>query len=263
MQGIACRRPVGLARSCVAMLALSACITNVSAARPVPASIDAWVVTHQSCSSITATATTRHVAEREIRSNGRLDIPELGYSFRIPALPGGSHVDLRVLLNDRARGVSDHYIMLANGHTSPITAAVVVTELPADVAGVEQGLAAAMHMAKGHGAQHGMSPVFRSLQGPWGPAIEMQVPGRVGSACFPTSGFIMNPSGGLPTLGLTRFAVDGTRLLEFSLIVPAEAGASPARHVADAQARMDDFWTALGALDPRSTLKRTEPVLQP
>ena len=85
------------------------------------------------------------------------------------------------------------------------------------------------------------------MSGPYGEAIEMQVPGRIGSHCFPTARFQLgdSPISRKASLGISRFIFTEGELVEFALVLNAPLGVSEAEGKAVSERVMDGFWLGL------------------
>lgn len=199
-----------------------------------------------SCGAPAAIATSRHPEEAALKATGKVGIGGTGYSLAVPQLPGGTDSVVLLVTDDRSRGVVDHYLLLAHGDYSPPVAAVVLTELPDTMLGEapEDILRSQARAQLGNGrSAPALAPTFNDHFENGQPVLEMLVPGRSGSTCFPTAHFVQAPPGQEPTLGISRFTVEGRYLVEISLIVPATAGGADG--IADARAHMARFDAAL------------------
>jgi hypothetical protein len=237
-------------RSLILVLAVAgagASATRVRAEPPAPAREIRSVLdlTRQPCNGGGAEAWTRDPSEAAIRRAKALQVPGLGWRLRVPRLPQADEVVVKIRRDDRSRGVVEHYVLLGEEEFGAPSAAIVVTELPQDIDDRERAFAAARLNVRGlAGTMPGFVPELRAIDGPHGPALEMLVPQRVGSPCFPTSGFAI-ASPGVETLGITRFAYTRGHLVEFTIIVPVEPAHAPARRAARAREVMDGFWASL------------------
>lgn len=232
-------------RSRVLMLVLVGACAPWAQAAPPPDIRSVLDVALQSCNGGGGEAWTRHPREAAIRRDGGLDVPGLGWRFRMPRLAGPGGTVLKIRGDDRSRGVVDHYLLLAAEEHGVPFGAIVVTELPPGIDSREGAFAAARTVEEGLARTlGGFRPAFTELDGPYGRAMEMLVPGRIATPCFPTSEFAVAPPGG-QTLGITRFAYIAGRLVEFSLVVPQPPGQDAAQHEAHARAAMDRFWTSI------------------
>lgn len=219
-------------------------------ARPTPARVirSVWDLSLQPCNGGGGNLFTRNPVQARIQRERQVDVREIGARFVVPQVQDVAETVLKIRLDDRSRGVTDHYLLLTDDDLAPPFAAVVVTELPAGVDTRERAFDAARTLQQGLSRTlPGFVPELRGIDGPHGPALEMLVPGRVGTHCFPTSEFASAPAG-VETLGITRFAMIRGRLVEFSTIVRVAPEASPAERAALARAVMDDFWTSLTPL---------------
>lgn len=205
-----------------------------------------WDLSIQPCNGGGANAYTRDASEAKVKLTKQLDIPELGYRFSIPQLPGVQETVVKVHLNDRSRGVTDHYLLLANQDLEAPFAAIVITELPKGMETRESAFLAARTLQEGLARPAGISASLKEIDGPYGKSLEMLVPNRVGTHCYPTSKFTTVPFGAeVETIGISRFAFDKNRLIEFSIILKVEAQMSLEKRQAFARSVMDGFWRSL------------------
>ncbi|MBS7458658.1 hypothetical protein [Coralloluteibacterium stylophorae] len=237
---------------------ISATLTGAerAVAAPPPASAgtvrSVWTLDTQSCEAGGANAFNRHPNEREVQQTGRLEVPEIGYALSIPELPWVDESVVKVRLDDRSRGLSDHYLLLSEEEFGVPYGAIVVSPMPEGMRSREHALAAAQAYERGIDKAQAPGVRFAAVAGPYGDAVEMLVPDRVGSNCFPTSAFVTAPSAdGLRTFGISRFAFHDGDLLEFSLVVELPADLTEGEQVERARALMDGFWQALVPIDRR------------
>ena len=208
-----------------------------------------WDLSIQPCNGGGANAYIRNSSEAEVKLKKQLDLPELGYRFSVPQLPDVAETVVKVHLNDRSRGVTDHYLLLADQDLESPIAAIVITELPQGMETRESAFQAARALQEGLARRIGMSPSLREIDGPYGKSLEMLVPNRVGTDCFPTSEFAtVPPNAGVETIGISRFAFDKNRLVEFSLIIRVKPEMSPEQSEASARSVMDGFWRSLAPI---------------
>jgi len=176
-----------------------------------------------SCDGFSSLAKSRHPDEATIRATGRVDLPGSGFTFNYAELDGMDETVLLLAFDDRSRGVVDHYVLFAPDDISPPMAAIVITKLPPDLQKDPRSTVISVAAQQLGNARHLMSApiMFRHLlgNGP-NPAIEMMVPGRKGSFCFPTSRFLIDLEAPEPTFGLSWFLFDAPYLFELSLVVP-------------------------------------------
>lgn len=209
-----------------------------------------WDLSIQPCNGGGANAYTRDAAEASVKLTKQLDIPELGYRFSIPQLPDVQETVVKVHLNDRTRGVTDHYLLLANQDLEAPFAAIVITELPKGMDNRESAFQAARTLQEGLARPAGLSGALQEIDGPYGKSLEILVPNRVGTHCYPTSRFVTVPPGaGIETIGISRFAFDKKRLIEFSVVLKVEPGTSLEKRQAFARSVMDGFWRSLTTIE--------------
>jgi hypothetical protein len=236
----------------VALLCLAlACPQLVQAqASPDTASGDirsVWDLSVQSCNGSFANSMTRNAEEATIKATRKIVLKDAGFQVTVPRLPELDRTHVKLFLNDKSRGVTDHYVLLGPGDLGPPIAAIVVTLLPPTMRNNSAGLRAASTMQSQ--SSRGAPLSFSRVNGPHGESIEMLVPNRLGSYCFPTADFHVSPDvSTLSTLGISRFSVIGDKLVEFSIVMRVAAGTSREQATEQARALMDVYWTALSAL---------------
>ena len=199
-----------------------------------------------SCTPVTV-ARTRHPDEASVMASRTLELPETPYTFHLPVLDGYGDAVLTVV-EDQSRGVRDHYVLVATDELSPPYAAVVVTKLPESMSGATAAtVLESVEQRQRHNARHVpefMSPVFEPASDGTGESLQMYMVGRRGSYCFPTSPTQTIQPGEPPTIGISRFIVDGPYLIELTLIVtpPLTHGMD---HVGYARSVFRDFSMAI------------------
>lgn len=203
----------------------------------------------------------RHPEEAAMLASGRVALRGTGYSFAIPELPGGGAPVVTIVEGDRSRNFIEHSVLLTRDLDGPPVAAMVVTELPERLqTGSPMDTLVAMMTLQLDNARSvpGLPVTFVHLREREVPGLEMMVPGRTASPCFPRSRFNAQDDD-LPTMGVSLFVVDGPYLFEISLVVPPAPGSS---QVTPKQARveMSRFVEAMtggpasGASAPRARL---------
>lgn len=186
-----------------------------------------------------------HADRQRILETRRVELPDLGYAFAIPQIAESGYTAVSIIRNDTSRGANDHYILMQRDGLTP-DAAVVITELPEDSRSRERAFDSVRIMQGRNAERAGFALELTEVQGPFGEGLEMIIPRRAGSNCFPTAHYIFNePDGGPDTLGISRFAKDGDRLLEFTVIVHVPQGVDEEGANAHARAIMDGFWHTL------------------
>ncbi|WP_457278918.1 hypothetical protein [Polaromonas sp. P5_D5] len=206
-----------------------------------------WNLSLQPCNGGGGNLMVRNADEATIKSTRKIILKDAGFQIAVPQLPELERTHVKLFLNDKSRGVTDHYVLLSPGDLAPPIAAIVVTELPSNMRSNASGLRAAadLQVKSSRGAPFS----FSRLTGPFGESIELLVPNRIGSHCFPTADFQVSPDASvLNTLGISRFSVIGDKLVEFALIMRIPSGTSKEKAIADARKLMDSYWTSLSTL---------------
>jgi hypothetical protein len=202
-----------------------------------------WDLSVQPCNGGGGNLFNRDPREAEIKKSRVVELPSLKAKFKIPKLPFFEQTAVKIYLGDKSRGVIDNYILLADPDLDPPKAAVVITELPEDY-DTAKAFAAVNDLERG--LSKGADFAFEKLTGPYGDAIEFQLPNRVGTHCFPTSTFKLAPTGtNSESVGISRFVFTHGYLVEFALIVPVESKLGAAERKAYARKTMDNYWTGL------------------
>ncbi len=204
-----------------------------------------WDLSAQPCNGGGGNAMHRSPYQAAIQESHIVELPSLRIKFRVPRLPDLPDMTIKLYLGDRSRGVTDNYILLAEHDLSPPMGAVVVTELPADF-DTEKALSAVNVLEQQLMTGSGAAPAFERIRGPYGEAIELMVPNRVGTHCFPTSKFQLAPADASErTIGISRFVFTGGRLVEFALIVRVSPTMAAEEQTALARKLMDLYWLGL------------------
>ena len=208
-----------------------------------------WSLSAQPCNGEPGTAMERHPKEAEIKASGTISLAPLGVEFTVPQIPFVEKTHLKVFMGDQSRGVIDHYLLLSDRDLEPPFAAVVITELPANLQSPEEAFKAVHILESQLSTQAGVPVNLEPIDSPFGEALEMLVRNRVGTYCFPTSDFqLLPPDAGVSTMGISRFAMIENRLVEFSLIVTVPERAADADAKRIAREIMDTFWQELRTL---------------
>ena len=238
-------------------LAFTAISTVTGAASELPTHLppareirSVWELSIQPCNGGGANAYSRNPSEATVKLTKQLDIPAIGYRFNIPQLPDVQETVVKIHLNDRSRGVTDHYLLLANQDLEAPFAAIVITELPKGMDNPESAFQAARTLQEGLAHPAGLSGALQEINGPYGKSLELLVQNRVGTHCFPTSKFVTVPaSAGIQTIGISRFAFDKKRLIEFSIVLKVDPNMSLEGRQALARSVMEGFWRSLSTID--------------
>ena len=182
-----------------------------------------------------------------LRKSGRFESPGGGVAVVFPQIPGIEKLDVRIQLNDSARGVRDDSLAFSDASEQPSSAAVVRTTLPKRMQGSAQVHKAILQQVESQSVELARDEVLlHEIDGPWGPLVEVLVRNRVGNPCFPTSAFKQSSRGaGTTTIGVTRYFARKDLLLEISLVVPIPPQVPVAEGGDYARARMDEFMGAI------------------
>jgi hypothetical protein len=137
---------------------------------------------------------------------------------------------------------------LAEQDLAPPVGAVVITELPPDF-NTEKAFVAVNTLERQLSVGAGVVLTFEKITGPYGEAIEMLVPNRIGTHCFPTSRFQLAQSeGSSKTVGISRFVFTKGRLVEFALILRVSPEMKPEEQKAYARKIMERYWSGLASI---------------
>ncbi len=199
-----------------------------------------------SCKGMATNSMSRNAEEVTIQSTKQVVLKDLGFSFKIPQLPQVDETIIKLQLKDKSRGVVDNYILISDQDLEPPFASVVITELPPSMTTREQAFAAVNTLENQLAKKSGYIINLEKINGPHGKSLEMIVPNRVGSYCFPTSDFKFLPKDyKTSTVGISRFSFIRGMLVEFSLIVAIPDNIDKSESVPFAKNVMDDFWGRL------------------
>lgn len=177
-----------------------------------------------------------------------LELDDTGYRIELSALAPFREWTLMERLHDGSRGVDDSYALFSRDGLAPIEAAYVITRLPEDLRDNELALRQVIAIQQGNSGDGKAS--FIEADTPLGLGLEMIVGGRVGSACYPTSRFFY-ATAEAPSIGISRFVVNGDDLIEYSLVTPWPDGVGQDAIIEQAQRRMDGFQRGLTKAGPR------------
>jgi len=191
----------------------------------------------------------RYPTSEEIIKSKSISIPSIGFKFNVPQFASVKETVIKIFLNDTSRGVTDHYFLLSSADLQPPFAAIVVTELPPNMRNINSAFNAVKisqeRNLKGLNVAYELNP----MSGPHGESLEMLIHDRVGSHCFPTADVTLLPKGiNLDTIGVSRFTLIDSKLVEFSIIVviPDDMSGSVAEDYA--RSKMDSFWQIIKSI---------------
>jgi hypothetical protein len=199
------------------------------------------------CQDLSPASLTPAPDEAAVQRARLVELPKQKMQFHVPTLPGVPRLVVRTTFDDASRGVTDNYVVFASTDVAPPVAALVVTDLPKNVDSREKAFDLVMGAERRLAAGSGTFPIFDRVDGPYGEALEMRVPGRVTSACFPTVAFQAGRAGAETPFGISRFAWVSGHLVEFALAVRMSGAMTLEDQETHAKAAMDDFWGGLSA----------------
>jgi hypothetical protein len=212
-----------------------------------------WDLGSQPCNGSFANAYTRRADQALVRESKRVELPKLGYAIRVLQVPEVQTTVVKIKLDDRTRGVVDHYFLMADQDLEPPFAAIVITELPEEVIRDHKAFEAVRMLQSQLARKAGLQPALEEIQGPHGAGLEMLIRDRVGTDCFPTSDFqLLPPSARVHSIGISRFVVIDERLVEFTAVIALEEDEKMEQAEQRARAFMDGFWLALEKLPKKS-----------
>jgi hypothetical protein len=227
--------------STFAIFSLTANAETVDSPPPIIGAV--WNLSAQPCNGGGGNAMHRDSSEVTIKQSGVIELPSLKLKFKVPKLPYLEKTYIKTYLGDKSRGVVDNYILLADGDLSPPVAAVVITELPADF-DTDKAFAAVDVLERQ--LNNGKPLSFEKIYGPYGEAVEFQLPNRGGTHCFPTARFQFIPADlNLESIGISRFIFKQGYLVEFALIVRIAPEMTLAERKVYAKKIMDGYWAGL------------------
>lgn len=207
-----------------------------------------WLVKQLSCNGVTAHQMTRSPDAAEIGRTGIVKIPNLQMEFIVPSIPELAVRTVKLAFDDRGRNVVDHYVLLARNDFDDPVAAVMVTELPPSVDTPQQALGAAMAGERGNLQGTLAQPTLERISTSWGEGLDIFVPNRIGSPCFPAARFKLTAdSETKPTISLSRFITMPGRLIQFALILPVTPGTALEAQKANARRVMEIYAAGLRA----------------
>ena len=167
--------------------------------------------------------------------SGMVSLPDVGASFEVTSANGQAAVVK--LWSDDSRGLQDHYILLSAGAQEPTYGAVVVTEVPASYTNPDK-LFPVIRKMQNENAGGSVEDFATVIETPTGPVMEILVPRRTSSECFPTAPYV---SGGAGKLTISRYMLSGDKMVELSLVVDVDPEAEPEEKMMMAREAMDAF----------------------
>jgi hypothetical protein len=208
-----------------------------------------WDLSSQPCNGGGGNLLKRNPNEAEIKEKKIITLKDLGFQLAIPLLPDLEKTYIKLFLNDKSRGVVDHYVLFAQGDLAPPTAAIVITELPTEMRTTKDGLEAVKILQEKSASRAGIPISLTHIAGPYGDSLELLIKNRVGSHCYPTSDYqLSQDQKKLKTIGISRFSVIGSKLVEFALIINASTTMSEEAAAEYARKTMDAFWLSLKSI---------------
>jgi hypothetical protein len=250
VEAACCSAAAAAAAATMAAIALPARAADAAdtAAASVGTPIVAVWTTTGACEDLTAKALVPSPDAAAVQRARLVELPKQKMQFHVPSLAGVPGLVVRTTFDDKSRGVSDNYVVLASADTAPPIAAVVVTEPPHGVDSREKVFDMVVGAERRLAAGTGTFPTFDRVDGPYGETLEMRVPGRTTSPCFPTTRFQagqVGRVGGTTPFEISRFVFVSGRLVEFALEVAMPGAMTLEDQEAKAKAAMDDFWGGL------------------
>lgn len=234
------------ATTCALLLSAASAFSQGNPLPPAKNVDSVWNVTGQPCGGNRGSQMRYHKDEASIKQSRLIELPSIGMSLTIPQLPDYSDTVVKLVLDDRSRGVVDHYILLAKDFIDAPFAAIAITELPPQLDTASKAFGAAVEMERRMAAPAGVEPTFQRIAGPFGEGLETITPGRISSQCFPTANWRLAEGGAKDsTLGISRFVLIDNKLVEFTLILKVGPQRSSSDQAAYARKIMDRFWLAL------------------
>ncbi len=201
-----------------------------------------------SCNGFVAHELVRSPHATEIGSTGVVKIPNMQMEFVVPGIPELPVRTIRLAFDDRGRKVVDHYVLLSRSDLDDPFAAVMVTELPSSFDTPQKAFAAALAGERSNLQGSQAQPTLERVNTPWGEGLDIYVPNRIGSPCFPAARFKLTAdSETKPTIGLSRFVTVPGRLIQFAIILPVTPGAPLEAQKANARRVMDVYAAGLRA----------------
>jgi hypothetical protein len=207
-----------------------------------------WLVKQLSCNGFVAHELIRSPDAAEIGRTGVVKIPNMRMEFFVPSIPELPVKTIKLAFDDLGRKVVDHYVLLSRSDLDDPLAAVMVTELPASFDTSQKALDAAVAGERGNLQGTSAQPTFERISTPWGDSLDIFVPNRIGSPCFPAARFKLTAdSETKPTIGLSRFVTVPGRLIQFAIVLPVTPGTPLEVQKANARRVMDVYATGLRA----------------
>ncbi len=232
-----------------ALLASASCLVIAESNEfPLPTIGAVWNLSAQPCNGGGGNAMHRSPDQEKIKQSRIVEVSSLKIKFQVPLLPDLPATYIKLYLGDRSRGVTDNYILLSEQDLAPPIGAVVITELPSDF-NTERAFAAVNTLERQLSSGTGVTLNFEKISGPYGEAIELLVPNRIGTHCFPTSRFqFAQGNEASKTIGISRFVFTNGRLIEFALIVRVSPELNKDEQKAYARKVMDTYWNGLASI---------------
>jgi len=180
-----------------------------------------WLIKQLSCNGIVVHEMIRSPDVAEIGRTGIVKIPNLQMEFVIPRISELQVNSVKLAFNDRGRKVVDHYILLARNDLDDPVAAVMVTELPLSVDTPQKALGAALAGERDNLRGTVAQPTLERVSTSWGEGLDIFVPNRISSPCFPAARFKLTADSETnPTISMSRFVTLPGRLIQFAFILP-------------------------------------------
>lgn len=207
-----------------------------------------WLVKQLSCNGFVAHESVRSPDAAEIGRTGIVKIPNLQMEFVVPSIPELPINSVKLAFDDSGRKVLDHYVLLSRNDLDDPMAALMVTELPPSFDTPQKALGAAVAGERDNLRGTSAQPTLERISTPWGEGLDIFVPNRIGSPCFPAARFKLTAdSETKPTISLSRFVTVPGRLIQFAFVLPVTPGTPLETQKANARRVMEIYAAGLRA----------------
>ena len=205
-----------------------------------------WLVKQLSCNVVVAQESVLSPDSAEIGRTGIVKIPNLQMEFVVPSIPELPVNSIKLVFDDRGRNIVDHYVLLSPNDLDDPVAALMVTELPPAFDTPQKALRAAVAGERSNLRGTSAQPILERISTPWGEGLDIFVPNRIGSPCFPAARFKLTADmDSKPTIGLSRFVTVPGRLIQFAIVLPVTLGTPLEEQKANARRVMEIYAAGL------------------